>query len=465
MGDPESLDVRLARHLEELGAPGAGERVLVAVSGGCDSVALLHLLRFSEAGRGLALHAAHFDHAMRPESGRDAAWVRGVCRAWGVPLLEERAREALRGEAAARQARYRFLRRAAGECGAEWIATAHQADDQAETVLFRVLRGTGLRGLRGIDAVHPSGLLRPLLPFWREEVEAYARRAGLRWRNDPTNLSLQPARNRLRRQVLPLVERTVAPGARRSLVRLAELARAAEAGWEILEERVMEEGVRVEDGAVVLAAGNFRKYDSALAARVLRRVLRRFGTVLDRAGTRAALQFITSARSGRRLLLPGGVLLTAEFETVRVEPAPAGDAEDRPLTIPGTGPGEGEAVIGGVRYGASWGGGGGVPADGSGGEGRLRVALDPEALRFPLVLRGWRPGDRIRTSGGTKRLKKVFGERRIGRTARARIPVLVDARGVLVWVAGLARAPDAAPHSAQDALFISIDDDRSGKGS
>ncbi|HEX6037412.1 tRNA lysidine(34) synthetase TilS, partial [Longimicrobium sp.] len=141
---------RVRRSLDGLGVRGTDAHVLVAVSGGCDSVALLHLLRFAADDAGLRVSAAHFDHAMRPGSEGDAAWVCGLCRAWGVPLMDARADIPPRTEAEARDARYAFLRRAQEACGAAFLATAHHADDQAETVLFRVLRGTGLGGLAGI---------------------------------------------------------------------------------------------------------------------------------------------------------------------------------------------------------------------------------------------------------------------------------------------------------------------------
>jgi tRNA(Ile)-lysidine synthase TilS/MesJ len=150
--------------------------------------------------------------------------VRGLCRGWGVALHEGRAAAPLRGEAAAREARYAFLRRVRELTGATHLATAHHADDQAETVLFRVLRGTGIDGLAGIPAADGDGTVRPLLGFTRDEVGRYARRAGLRWREDPTNALADAARNRIRLELLPRIERTVAPGARRALARLASLA-------------------------------------------------------------------------------------------------------------------------------------------------------------------------------------------------------------------------------------------------
>lgn len=428
--------------------------MLVALSGGVDSVALLHLLRF-RTEPGPELLAAHLDHAMRPESAADARWVAGLCRAWGVPLVQERTGAPLRGEAEARRARYAFLRRAARETGATHLATAHHADDQAETVLFRVLRGTGPGGLAGISPALPSGLVRPLLPFWRREIRRYALRAGLRWREDATNLSPHPARNRIRRQLLPLAERTVAPGARRALVRLAELAREDEAAWSALLGPLEGAAARREGDAVLLAREVLRGYDLPIAARIVRNALRQFGIVLDRTGTRLALQFITGAPSGREMRLPGGVLLATEFEEARVERA-AGAEPDEPLPVPDTPEGEGRARIGGRTLRVEW---RTAPAAEGVPPGGRDVALARGALRFPLLLRGWRPGDRVRTAGGTRKLKKLFGERKVGRSARARTPVLTDARGDVLWVAGVAAAAGTAPAAGQTALFFSIRDD------
>lgn len=444
-----SLEERFREELEALGiAPGA--RVLVALSGGSDSVVLLHLLRF-HAGMDLVLHAAHLDHAMRPSSQADARWVEGLCRAWGVPLVRERAEPAPRGEEAARRVRYDFLRRAARLAGAAHVATAHHADDQAETVLFRLLRGTGTAGAAGIPPRSESGVVRPLLPFWRAELRRYARSRGLRWREDPTNRALGPARNRIRHHLLPLIERTVAPGARRSLVRLAETAREDEAAWSALLGPAERRLVRREGGALLLARDALGGYDWAVASRILRNSLRHFGIVLDRTGTRLALQFISRASSGREMHLPGGVRMAAEFGTVRIERT-GETPPDEPLAIPADEPeGEGRARIGGRALRVAW--GSAEPARGT-----VRLALARDAVRFPLALRGWWPGDRIRTPGGTRKLKKLFGERRVPRAERARTPVLVDADGTVLWVAGVEVARAIAPHPGQTALYLSISD-------
>jgi tRNA(Ile)-lysidine synthase len=434
---PADFSARFHDHVRALGIEDA--HVAVALSGGMDSVVLLHLLRFG----GARVTAAHFDHAMRPGSDADARWVRGLCVAWGVPLVEARAEETLRTEDEARRARYRFLRRAQAESGATHLATAHHADDQAETVLFRILRGTGVAGLAGIPERDEGGLVRPLLPFWRAELKGYARENGLRWRTDPTNRALGPARNRIRNELIPRIEETLAPGARRSLVRLARLARAEEEEWSVLVRRATREAVKWEGEGAALVRDRLAAYDWPVAARVLRAVLRRCGVVPGRAGTRSALQFISRAPSGRVFPLPGGThQIRTEWSAAWVEPVRDAPPADRPLVIGGPA-GEGELRVGGRELRVRWGAG---------------DELAERALVYPLTLRGWRPGDRVRTRAGTKKLKKLFLEARIPRGERGALPVLADAEGRVLWAAGLARAADAEPLPGEAAITIKITD-------
>lgn len=447
--DPRSEAGLSSRFVAELRALGIGEhplRLLVAVSGGVDSVVLLHLLRFNPALAHVALTAAHFDHRMRPGSPDDALWLAGLCRAWEVPLLTRAAAAPLTGETDAREARYRFLRRAAADGGADLILTAHHADDQAETVLFRILRGTGVGGLRGIPSRTPTGLVRPLLPFWRDEIEAYATGAGLRWRKDPTNESPDPARNRLRLEILPAIERHIAPGARRNLVRLAELARESEEGW----RRMVNDAI----GVVATRHGSgwsvdrekLREYDSTLAARVVRTLLEDQGVVPSRSGTRSALQFITDAPSGRELQLASGLRVRTEFDraTLVVDTPPP---EDTAFQIEPVPPGQtlsGEFVLAGRRYAveARCGGESAAPRPPEHG---WRVEIPTAEVRFPLEFRGRRPGDRLRTRTGRKSLKKLMIDGRIPRGERRSVPVLADATGRILWVAGIGPDRDLTP--------------------
>lgn len=420
------LPRRLQRHLRSTGLLAPGDAVCVGFSGGLDSTVLLHLFRFPLRSWRLDVGAAHLDHGMRPGSAADAARVRGLCRAWQVPMVEERLQTPPASEADARARRYAFLHRAAD--GAV-IATAHQLDDQAETVLFRAIRGTGLRGLRGI-APRRGAIIRPLLPFSRSELHAYAQSVGLAWREDPTNRDLRLARNRLRHVVLPELERA-RPGTARVLARLAAQAARFEDGWRAVA-RSAETDALLDSGprSATLARGVFRSYHPEVRARVLRHVLRRFGSSPGRAGTQAALEFINSGQSGAELHLPGGVRLERDFDRIRVAHGGEDLPEDLTLQITAAGEGTGRARIGGREMDVRWGAG---PLTGE------RVAVPGEAV-FPLLLRGWMPGDRIRMTYGRKKLKKLFAEHRLDRHERRSTPVLVDATGRVLWVPGIARA-------------------------
>ena len=445
---------RLRSHLEA-GAPfGPGDRVLVACSGGLDSTALLHLLRFPLADWRLELRAAHLDHAMRSASDADADWIRGLCRAWGVPAVIERASPPPDSEAGARHVRYAFLQRVAAP--GEWILTAHHADDQAETLLFRMIRGTGLAGLRGIRP-RRGRIVRPLLPFRRAELREYARTVRLAFRDDPTNRDLRFARNRIRHTVIPELER-VRPGAVEALSRLARHADGLERAWRTALERLEHEVVLQSDEAgATLARAVLRSYHPHLRARVLRHVLRRYGSTPDRAGTQAALEFISSGRSGGGVDLPGGVRLERDFDRLRIQRGDevrARGAADLPLVIGSAGPGSGSATIGGRVVRVEWRPRTGLEP-GTGTERRKALLAAPE---LPLTLRGWRPGDRIRLGYGTKKLKKLFAEHRLGRRARARVPVLVDGAGDVVWVVGVARRACAHESGAGGALEIRVAD-------
>jgi tRNA(Ile)-lysidine synthase len=453
MPRPRSLPDRFLDTLRSLELVSSDVHLLVALSGGCDSVLLLYLLRFHAEADGPRITAAHFDHGMRAGSAADARWVQGLCRAWSVPLVLGRAKSRLRTETDARDARHRFLRAAAGDAGTTHIATAHHADDQAETVLFRILRGTGLKGLGGIDQISAAGIVRPLLPFWRDELERHARSAGLRWRTDPTNFSLDPARNRIRHAVLPQLERTIAPSARRNLVRLAGLAREAEAGWEAMLAPLERSLVTEADGAVMLARQPFREYHPALAARLLRMVLQRFNFTPSRAGTRVALQFITDAPSGKQLQLPGGLRLATEFDRLRISRSAEPDADEALQIAAADVRGSGVLRLGGIRFCVVW--GSDEDAE-SAGEPCWRAEFDAAALAFPLLLRGWSAGDRIRLHAGSRRLKKLFGDRRVPQSERSRIPLLVGADGVVHWVAGVVQSPASQARPGRDALYIAI---------
>lgn len=465
------LAVRFREHWREGAWTEPGSRIVVACSGGLDSLVLLHLLRFEATALDLRVEAAHFDHRMRAESAEDAEWLKGLCAAWALPLHLGVAPERPADEAAARRLRYRFLERVLRENDARWVLTAHHEDDQIETVLFRILRGTGVRGLRGIPVSRTPGILRPLLRFTRAELEAYADAHFLRPRVDPTNVSLRFARNRVRHQLLPLLE-DIHPGARASLLRLA---RNADRTVEALDVLVAPELDRIvierDEEEIVLDRELLLGYPEALRGELLRGAADSVDIRLTEAGTAMAVQFMTTGSSGTRLDLEGGLVVGRDFDRLRLakasgEPTPEsraraeadGSPEGGSLKIASAGSGGGTVELAGRTYAVRW----GPSADLSEArdfprvEGWRRADFGLEALSFPARVRGWRPGDRTRLPGGRRRkLKKVFREMRVPREERRSVPLLVDSEGLVVWVAGESR-PSVAPGEERPKWMLGV---------
>ncbi|MDX1531070.1 MAG: tRNA lysidine(34) synthetase TilS, partial [Rhodothermales bacterium] len=290
--------------------PDAGP-VVVGVSGGVDSMVLLHLLR-AEA----AVVAAHVNYRLRPEADADEAFVRAQCAAWGVPLEVRRVEEGLRGasvQARARAVRYGFFGDVAEAVGAAVIATGHHRTDQAETFLLHLLRGAGPAGLAGMPVRRPLTpesplrLVRPLLFAARSEVVAYARAEGLAWREDASNDTADYRRNVLRREVLPVLEAHFGPGATGRIAEAAERLRAyLDAGAALAPDeafaRVGEE--RAEGGA--LDIGALLREPVVVRRGLLLEALRRWAPAAPRSSaTVEELEALLAAQPGRRVAWPG----------------------------------------------------------------------------------------------------------------------------------------------------------------
>ena len=424
--------------------------IVVATSGGLDSVALLHLFRFA-LPQSHQLHAAHFDHCSRDDSAADAQWVCGLCRAWGVPLTLGRAEEALGSEESARNARHAFLESVRSRVGAGVVAMAHHADDQAETVFFRMVRGSGKRGLSGMTEYREPGVWRPLLPFWRDEISDYVQKVCLGWREDPTNREQRFARNIIRNNVLPEIESKVAPAARRALVRLADLAREDEEAWlSVLNEMLDSLEVEEDKEAISLDFKRITPFHRAVRGRIIRELARRLGHQLDAAGTRLASDFVGSAQSGRQIDLTGGLCLRRDLDRLVLSPRTA-SVRDRPLQISNSRPGSGTALLGGRQVLVKW-----SPEKSLDLMSERLVLASPH---FPLTVRARRPGDRIRLAVGTRKLKKLFLEARIPEPERRQVPLLVDGLGSVLWIPGVAEATSRGDESeSESVLHIGISD-------
>ena len=469
--------VRSTIKRERLAAP--GDLLVVGVSGGPDSLCLLHLLRALSAELAISLHVAHLDHMIRgDESAGEARFVAELARAWGLPATVEPAdvpalaRERRQNlHEAARQARYAFLARVALAQGARAVAVAHHANDQAETVLLHLLRGAGPEGLRGMRPavewdewtaadnrgwmtgnsgvqaaaiVTPRSptlasprLIRPLLGAERAEIEAYCAENDLAPRHDPSNHDLAATRNRIRHDLLPrLIEynpHIVAALGRTAAICAEEhdaLAAALAAEWPRLA-RERANGVDFDGQA-------WRELHPALQRAALRRAYARFGT-----GATLAFKHAEQARAlvasgvGRKLGLPGGVMLEVGYGgSLSVGAPPAADGpqlEDELAALPEQGA---LALAGGWSIVVAR-----APA-GARDPGRWALRLDAARLDGPLLARRRRPGDRLSLgdSAGHKRVQDIFVDAKVPRALRAAWP-LICTPAALVWVAGLRADP------------------------
>lgn len=383
-------------------------RILVAVSGGVDSLALL----VAAAGvAGDRTGVASLDHGLRAEAATEVERVRELARSLGLAFHTEslHLRPGPGLESRARAARYAALERIAREHGYGAIATAHTADDQAETLLMRLARGSALRGAGAIRTDAPR-LLRPLLGVRRTDTAAVVAGAGLVPAQDPTNADPRFFRTRIRHQVLPALREAAGPSV---VERLARFARSAAEDEELLARQAAQALERVRDGAGLDAVG-VRALPWPIRARVLRAWLEALGhPVSDRLLREVAGAIDRGGRTG----LPGRAVLSTEGSWVRV----------LPRTAPGTTPearelGDGAPVeFGGFRV---WlGPGPGVPA-GAGAP--------------PLVVRARKAGDRVGREGGpTRRVQDVLVDASIPVESRAGWPLVADARGRVLWVVGL----------------------------
>ncbi len=274
--NPDDLLSRVARSVDDTGMILSGERILVGVSGGLDSSALLAMLNdIARSGSpAFDLTAAHFDHGLRDDSAEDADFVVAIADEMGVDCIVERADpdtlppDGAGAENAARNARYDFFRRAAADCGAAAVALAHHADDNCETILFRLFRGTALRGLAGIPAERVLGerptlrIIRPLLGIRRAAILPWARSRGLRWRDDPSNRESRYRRNVIRNDILPLLREKLNARVDEAVLRLGRTAGETgafieEKGGELLADAVTDAGPdRVLLDAVIFAGGH-----------------------------------------------------------------------------------------------------------------------------------------------------------------------------------------------------------------
>lgn len=417
--------------------------VVAAVSGGPDSVALLDLLERSRAGHRLAIIVAHADHGIHPESSAVAATVGALAASFGYPC--EIAQLHLgpgASETAAREARYRWLREVALRHGAVAILTAHHADDQAETVLMRLLSGSGPAGLAGM-APRAGLLVRPLLPFRHSELARYLQDRGVASWDDPANTDPAHLRSWLRAAVLPVLAARV-PEVVPNLTRSAGLARADRGAWDQLLDVLTELECRAEGSGISVAAGAVAGYDSPLAQAILRAVGRRIGCVIGERRAARLLALAGSTASGRWVPLGSAFRAELAFGRLRVHRVQTGQAPDA-LSV---GAGAGQAAWGewSLRWARDL-----APARHERAGMTAWFAADALRVRLPAQ------GERIRPLGGrgARALSRCFQEAKIPRGRRGGWPVL-EWDSCAVWVPGVCRADALVPEPGAEALRVDV---------
>jgi tRNA(Ile)-lysidine synthase len=465
------------RAIQKRGLLRAGERVGVAVSGGADSVALLLLLAELRKQLGIVLSVVHFNHKLRgKDSDADEKFAARLAEKYGLVFHAGRADIAAKAksrkanlEDTARRARYDFFARLVEDGRVDKVAVAHTADDQAETVLAHILRGTGLAGLGGI---HPTvgHVVRPLLGVRRAELRAYLRAKKQTWREDATNRDTTRMRARIRKKLLPILEKQFQPAVVEHLATLAELAREDEAFLDALVEDRLRRCVGKDTGSPRISTSDLLHFTPkkdfttegterteedaeksfAISGRMVRRIV---GELKPREGqlnaehVRAVLELAVRGQNGKCLALPGGVEVRREHDGLifcaRDATARANRKVlefERAINFHGTEVDVNVPELGCVfRFRViDW------PAK-RGDTIEREFVLDRDALQSPLVLRNWRPGDKLRPCGhrSAHKLKRLLNQKRVSRWERDGWPVLTSG-GVLAWARGFPAAAEFA---------------------
>ena len=450
----QGLIQRVRETVERYSMLAAGMRVGVAVSGGADSVCLLYVLRELAAEWRLCLTVLHLDHQLRgAESRADAEFVARMAVELGVAVMA-RAVELPAGnvEEAAREARLAFFREAIASGAVDRVATGHTRSDQAETVLFRFLRGAGTAGLSGIRPVTPEGIVRPLIDVERAEVEAFLRERGIAWREDSTNANRRFARNRIRHELLPQLAREWNPEVAATLARTADWALAEESYWEAEVDRLAADRLREEGGAVLVEASAIAELPAAVARRLVRRAIEQAKGDLRGIDFRHVDEVlrIAAREAGCGRTQAHGLDICRSFDQIRFGCPARSDGYEVAAPVPGV-----AAIPGGAGISLELIEKSETSATEDYVYNGVMGWVDWTRVSGSLQLRNWRPGDRYHPvgRGGIQKLKSLFQIARIRVWERSQWPVLV-AGASIVWTRRFGVAAEAAAGPATRTVLL-----------
>ncbi|AZK45525.1 tRNA lysidine(34) synthetase TilS [Paenibacillus lentus] len=470
--------VRRIGEEERLWSP--GDRIVVAVSGGPDSVALLYIMHAiaKRMNQGFSLICAHINHGFRPEESlKEAEFVRGLAKQLDLPFelgnldipsyIEQSGKSP---QLAAREKRYEFLHEIARKYGAAAIALAHHADDQAETVMMRILRGSGSSGLAGMRMKRCErnvNLIRPLLRIYKAEILQACRESGIPYCIDSTNLQNKYVRNAIRLDVLPFLGQYNGQLAE-SLNRIAETVGEDDDYMQQVTNQVYQELVTSNGGDLAFEIGRFTSLHAALQRRLIKLILNYLPCGMEEIDfvkiERVRQGAMQSTPTTWSLDLGGGLQCVREYDTIRFIPNAAGVNDSLRYTyrvdrVPA------EVAIQGLGtnllFTQTAAGQDAVSAMAHGND---RAVFDADELVYPLTVRSRQPGDTMKVLGlnGTKKVKDIFIDEKIPPSLRSRIPIVTDGLGQILWIPGIRRS-SIAPVRQHTSSVVLMTIDRNGE--
>jgi tRNA(Ile)-lysidine synthase len=465
---------KILKYIREQQLLRPGERVAVACSGGADSVALLHVMNELRETFGIVLSVAHFHHQIRgAEADSDQRFVEELAARFHLDFYsgsgnapQHAAESKISLETAARELRHQWFAELIKLGKADKIATAHTLDDQAETVLMRILRGTGARGLAGIAPAHKEKhMIRPLLATSRREVERYLKAKGQAWREDSSNLDLAHTRNRVRHTLLPLLERDFNPAIRQTLADLAEVAQAEDEYWtnelSALLPRLVHQGKPTRSGrsssgdshgVLALDLSGLQCLPLTLQRQVIHSTALRLGVSLEFKHIQQLTSFAELGKPGAKLALPNGLVANRTVRELQFSRNPQKTPEDYCYLLPI--PGEVTVPEAGITIRAR------LISDGKQKASSYNGAtlLDASLLGSELKVRNWRAGDKffpVHTQS-PKKVKELLQPGHLGHEispAQRKSWPVIESAGQIVWMRSFPASQDFASNSG-DAVLI-----------
>jgi tRNA(Ile)-lysidine synthase len=431
--------------LKDLIAP--GDKILVGVSGGADSIALLHVLHYFSKIQNYSLIVVHINHMARgKDSEADANFVENIAEKLKLPFYlkkidvgVERLQLKTSFQDAARIIRYQFFEEILHTTGGNKVALGHSADDQAETILMNVIRGTGLKGLTGIPQVR-GYIIRPFLETHRKDLDIYLEENNISFKDDSSNLDKKYLRNRIRHELIPHLE-TFNPGIKKCLEEMSGIAREEDSLLSQMVRDIFKQKSRFLEGNkkdIVWGIDDFQSYPIALRKRLVREIFCSITGDMQAITAHHVQQIISllnSPKPGKSLNIPQGVTVTCRYGSVLFSKVIGGIRENEPRVTPISVPGITELLAGNIRIQTQI---FAVKRDFSLLDSGRQAFLDLEETGLIVKARFFRAGDRFCPLGmtGNKKLKSFFIDRKVPRIMRSKIPILTNANDDIIWVYG-----------------------------